>query len=433
MLSKEQNDLLTRIGPGTAGGALLRRYWQPAALSVELPHGGSPLPLRLLGEDLVIFRDDQGRPGLLALHCSHRGTDLSYGRVEDGGLRCLYHGWLYDIHGRCLEQPGEPGGGAQRDQIRHRAYPCVERAGVVFTYMGPGEPPLFPNYEFFTVPDDHRWIHKYYHECSYLQGNEGNLDPVHPFFLHRFLPGSRLKQSRVPIDQERVSPAFDTRVEPPRVEADETEFGVRIYAFYRVDAERTAVRSSNFVLPNLCAVGGGPVPPGDGYLINWHVPIDDTHHWRFSMAFKRSGPIDKAHTRERASVTTPDFRFIRNRQNRYLQDREEQRTDTFSGMGPIFVVHDSCASESTGEIQDRTQEHLVASDRGVARARRMLLRAIQIVQEGEDPPHVIREAERNRFPGLNVTEEKLPADMSIDDYLRQRKAALEPAPAGAFK
>ena len=144
MLTQEQNDLLTQTGPSTPGGDLLRRYWQPAALAEELPPGGAPLPVRILGEDLVLFRDDAGRPGLLGLHCSHRAADLSYGRVENGGLRCLYHGWLYDVRGRCLEQPGEPAGSTFKDRISHPAYPCQEAGGIVFTYMGPGEPPLLP-------------------------------------------------------------------------------------------------------------------------------------------------------------------------------------------------------------------------------------------------------------------------------------------------
>src|SRR5207248_4738578 len=135
MLTHEESELLIRTGPGTPGGDLMRRYWQPAALSEELPVGGAPLPIRLLSEDLVLFRDDQGRPGLLGLHCSHRGADLSYGRLEDGGLRCIYHGWLYDVCGKVLEQPGEPGGGANRHEIRHLAYPCQEAGGVIVTYM----------------------------------------------------------------------------------------------------------------------------------------------------------------------------------------------------------------------------------------------------------------------------------------------------------
>src|SRR5215212_9775467 len=152
MLTREENELVTRVGPGGPAGQLLRRYWQPAALAEELPVGGAPKPVKLLGEDLVLFRDEQGRPGLLALHCPHRGADLSYGRLEDGGLRCLYHGWLFDVGGRCLEQPGEPASSTFRDKVRHTAYPCQEAAEVIFAYLGPGEPPLLPAYEFLTVP-----------------------------------------------------------------------------------------------------------------------------------------------------------------------------------------------------------------------------------------------------------------------------------------
>src|SRR3989449_3869116 len=184
MLTRGENDLVTQTDRGTPGGELMRRYWQPAALSEELPEGGAPLPVRLLGEDLVLFRDDQGRPGLVGLHCSHRGADLSYGRLEDGGLRCIYHGWLYDINGRCLEQPGEPAGSTFHEKIRHPAYPCVERAGVIFAYLGPGDAAEFPNYEFLIRPVEHVKVMKYLHECNYLQANEGNYDLTHLNFLH---------------------------------------------------------------------------------------------------------------------------------------------------------------------------------------------------------------------------------------------------------
>src|SRR5919198_864899 len=147
MVTREENELLTQTGPGTPGGELMRRYWQPVAMQADVPPGCPPMPVRLLGEDLVLFRDEAGRPGLLGLHCAHRGADLSYGRLEDGGLRCLYHGWLYDIRGTCLEQPGEPAGSTFHERIRQRAYPCHEIAGVVFAYLGPTPVPLFPNYE----------------------------------------------------------------------------------------------------------------------------------------------------------------------------------------------------------------------------------------------------------------------------------------------
>src|SRR5262245_61141020 len=144
MTPAEMNQRLTRTGPGTPCGALMRRYWQPAALAEELPPGGDPLPIRLLGEDLVLFRDEQGRVGLLGAHCAHRGADLSYGRLENGGLRCLYHGWLYDVSGQCLEQPGEPAGSTFCQRVRQKAYPVHEAGELILAYLGPGEPPCVP-------------------------------------------------------------------------------------------------------------------------------------------------------------------------------------------------------------------------------------------------------------------------------------------------
>src|SRR5690348_16717748 len=227
MISAEENQLLTQTNPQTPCGELLRRYWQPVALSEELPKGGAPLKVKILGEELVLFRDDQGRLGLIGLHCSHRGTNLSYGRVEDGGLRCLYHGWLYNIEGRCLQQPGELGDGEHRDAIRHPAYPCKEAGGVIFTYMGPGEPPLLPNYEFLKASPDHLYVAKIFHECSYLQANEGNIDPIHLSFLHRFLE-NRQEQYRGVRGAEESHYNLVARNIAPVLDVELTDFGVRI-------------------------------------------------------------------------------------------------------------------------------------------------------------------------------------------------------------
>src|SRR5262245_6440616 len=229
MISAEENNLLTQIGPGTLCGNLLRRYWQPVALAEELPEGGAPLKVKILGEELVLFRDDQGRLGLIRLHCSHRGTDLSYGRIEDGGLRCLYHGWLYDVCGRVLEQPGEPGGGAHRQEIRHPAYPCQESGGIILAYMGPGEPPLLPNYEFLTAPKEYRTATKIFEACNYLQGNEGNIDPVHLSFLHQCLDEAQIARRRmVPGSKSSDNTLLGEDI-MPTIEVEITDFGLRIY------------------------------------------------------------------------------------------------------------------------------------------------------------------------------------------------------------
>ncbi len=422
MMPKEESELLTQTDPGTPGGDLLRRYWQPAALAEELPLHGAPLPVKLLGEELVLFRDDSGRPGLLGLHCSHRGADLSYGRLEDGGLRCIYHGWLYDIHGRCLDQPGEPGGGQHKDQIRHPAYPCREAAGVIFVYLGPGEPPLLPDYEFLTAPEDHVFAIKHYHDCNYLQSNEGNIDPVHLSYLHRRLDGGGGRGNGDEAPAESGSTQLVGRDVAPTTEVEITDFGARIYTVRKILPDKYYLRVSNFILPNLSAF---PAQTGSqGYSVNWHVPIDDTHHWKYVFIFNREAPLDKEAVRRARVDMTPDYKMVRNKSNRYLQDRAEMKSTTFSGIGFNFQAQDACATEGAGPVENRTQEHLVSSDKAIIASRKLMLKAIQDVREGNDPPHVIRDARRNSFPGLLVISELLPARVDWKEYTRKVEGRL---------
>ena len=420
MMTKEENDLLTQVGPGTPAGELLRRYWQPVALSEELPPGGAPIPIKILGEDLVLFRDDKGRVGLLSLHCSHRGADLSYGRVEDGGLRCIYHGWLYDIQGNCLDQPGEPGGGEHRQSIRHPAYPCEEMAGLIFTYMGPGKAPLLPSYEALGAPEERRFIRKYFQECSYLQGNEGNIDPVHLSFLHRqFKEDSDDRRLGLGVGGTDLSPDdLYKRDLAPSIDVEVTNFGVRILAVRKAVADQIFIRVSNFILPNLCAVPGEA--GADGYNMNWHVPIDDTHHWKYMLTFRRSAPLNREAMRRRdAAVVSPDYHLLRHKGNRYLQDREAMNNYTYTGMGQIFPVHDGYATESQGPIQDRTQEHLTSTDKAIVAARKLLLMAIKDVQEGREAPHVIKDPKMNRFPHIQVLSEVLSSSIDVKGHVNQ--------------
>ncbi|MGH7767797.1 MAG: Rieske 2Fe-2S domain-containing protein [Candidatus Binatia bacterium] len=419
MITQEENDLLTRVGRGTPAGELLRRYWQPVALSEELPAGGAPRPVRILGEDLALFRDDKGRPGLLGIHCSHRGTDLSFGRVEDGGLRCLYHGWLYDINGRCLEQPGEPGGGEHRDAIRHPAYPCEEKGGAIFTYMGPGKAPLVPDYEFLTAPPDHRFVAKIYHECNYQQANEGNIDPVHLSYLHRFFEIRSDRYSGVRGTEESHYKLVGRDI-APTIDVELTDFGVRIYTARKQPGDNTYLRVSYFILPNLSAFPGQT--GGEGYSVNWHVPIDDTHHWKYTFVFSRGAALDKAMIQRARSELTPDFHLVRNRANRFLQDREEMKNKTFSGMGYGFQAHDVFATASQGEIQDRTAEHVISSDKAIIAARKLLVKAIRDMQDGGEPPHVVRDPDKNRFPHLQVISDLIPGDTDIKQHTRKIEA-----------
>jgi len=419
MMTNEENELLTRTGQGTPCGELLRRYWQPVALSAELPAEAAPLSIKILGEDLVLFRDDKGRPGLLGIHCSHRGTNLSYGRVEDGGLRCLYHGWLYNIEGRCLQQPGEPGGGEHRDAIRHLAYPCKEAGGVIFTYIGPDEPPLLPNYEFLKASPDHLYVAKIFHECSYLQANEGNIDPIHLSFLHRFLE-NRQEQYRGVRGAEESHYNLVARNIAPVLDVELTDFGVRIYTVRKLEAEKAYLRVSYFILPNLSAFPGQT--GGEGYSVNWHVPIDDTHHWKYTFVYSSGGPLqEKLLNRERSELTF-DYRLVRNEANHYMQDRESMKTKTFTGMGFGFQAHDAFATTSQGAIQDRTEEHLVSSDKAIIAARKLLEKAIRDVQEGREPPHVIREPSQNRFPHFLVISDMIPDTSNWKAYTQRLEA-----------
>ena len=376
----------------------MRRYWQPVALAEELPAGGPPIAVRILSEDLALFRDERARPGLLGIHCSHRGADLSYGRIEDGGLRCLYHGWLYDIDGNCLDQPGEPEGSTFKDKVRHLAYPCAESGGIIFTYMGPGEAPLLPAYEFLEVSEEHRYVSKYFQECNYQQGNEGNIDPQHNRFLHRHSFG-----------RDTSTGGLSSHAAAPTIEVEETDFGLRLTNWHDTvedegDEKRYLLRVSNFILPSLAAFPGG-IPAGEGHGVNWHVPIDDTHHWKFVINFNRVRPLDRARFGPDAQrEITEGYRLVRNPSNRYNQDREEMRTQSFIGMGPVFFVHDAFATQGEGAIQDRSAEHLGYTDKAIIAARHLMLRAIRDVQEGSDPPNVVRDPAANDYWQLGAAQ-----------------------------
>lgn len=417
MISREENQLLVQTDRGTPAGEFLRRYWQPVALASELPPGGAPLALRILGEDLVLFRDDQARIGLLGIHCAHRGTDLSYGRIEDGGLRCLYHGWLYDIHGRCLEQPGEPGGGVNCDAIKQRAYPCEEKGGVIFGYLGPGEPPLLPAYEFLNQPSSHSCVYKVYHDCNFQQANEGNIDPVHLSFLHKFLDHKEERYTGVRGSDESHYNLI-SRTQPPTLEVELTDFGVRIYSVRQMGDDKIYLRVSNFVLPNLSTFPGQT--GGQGYGINWHVPIDDRHHWKYCFFFNRDAPLDQGVIDKALAEVDDQYRPVRNEANRFLQDRAAMQSHTYTGMGNGFQTHDVFATGTQGPIQDRTGENIVSSDIAIVAARKLMERAIRDIQDGRDPPHVIRKPDENRLGHLLVISDLLSGVSDWKNYVRHQ-------------
>ena len=318
MLKPEQNELVCRSGPGTALGALMRRYWQPVAMESDIPTG-EPLAVKALHQDFVLFRDEEGRVGLLDMFCAHRGADLSYGRIEAGCVRCIYHGWVFDVAGRCLEQPAEPPGKDFCARIRQRSYPLRIIGGMVFAYLGEGEPPAFPEWDALTAPEPHRFMVRSRERCNWLQGLEGDIDPYHLSFLHLALEGERksLNNSNGGRNYEFF------RSGKARMEVERTDFGVRIYAMRDLN-EESYIRLSNFVCPNLAIVAAGQ--ENDGYMALWHVPIDDHHHFKYQLFYRASGPVDRAREEPLAEMQwdphNPDRLPTRRRENRWLQNRE---------------------------------------------------------------------------------------------------------------
>jgi len=305
MLSREDNELVTRSGPGTPLGKLLRAYWQPAALVSEIDELRPVKPVRLLGEDLVLFRRDGGW-GLVGRFCAHRGADLAYGRLEDGGLRCLYHGWLYGPDGRCLQQPAEPPGSRFAEKIRIASYPCAERNGIVFAYLGGGEAPPFPAYDCFIAPEKYTFAFKGLWECNWLQGLEGGIDPSHVSFLHRFIgedpreaygqqfgeevAGSGLRLSKLVADHYR-----------PKIDVEHAEHGLRVFAIRQLTEEVKHVRVTNLVFPNAFVV-----PFGNSQVFcQWHVPIDDEHHYWYMILYDFRRPTDKERLLEQRVTFRP--------------------------------------------------------------------------------------------------------------------------------
>jgi hypothetical protein len=294
---------------------------------------------------------------------------------------------------------------------------------LIFAYLGPGEPPLLPAYEILTVPPEYRFMRKAYSDCNYLQGNEGNIDPVHLSFLHVMLDENLAKTGR-PAEYVNVrgSGSSVNRLLgenlAPTIEVEVEDFGLRIYTWRPVTEGNAYLRVSNFVMPNLCAVPGET--QGAGYLVNWHVPIDDQHHWKYMMTFSREAPLNREIFQKRYTAEIgPDYRPLRNKTNRYLQDREEMKTRSFTGIGTFFPAHDFYATESQGPIQDRTKEVTVSSDKAIVGARKLILNAIKDIQEGREALHVVRDPEKNRFPHMVVISQSVPVSTDWKEYTRK--------------
>ena len=394
MISTEDNRRLTESGPENPGGRLLRSYWQPAALSEELDRAADqdplrPLvPVRLLGEDLVLYRGPATAPGgeptlgLLGRACAHRRADLTFGRLEHGGLRCPFHGWLFDHTGACLETPAEPSGSTFCTKVRQIAYPVVERNGIVWAWMGDGDPPPLPGFDALTAPSTQVFAFKGRWDCNWLQAHEVGIDPAHASFLHRFLGDVDEEyglQFRATIADTGVPTTVLMRDVPnPTITLESTSSGFRLVTTRDYNAEGVApfthVRVTNCLFPNAITI---PMS-ADIAITQWHVPIDDQSCYWYSMFVSYGDPVDAEQMRAQRidAVELPGYRPRTTRANRWGFDPDEQRTTTYTGMGVDINVHDQWAVESPGPIHDRTNEHLSPSDVGIRTQRRMMLAAM---------------------------------------------------------
>ncbi|MFP5466365.1 MAG: Rieske 2Fe-2S domain-containing protein [Gammaproteobacteria bacterium] len=405
-MKAEQNERLTRVGPGTPAGELLRRYWQPVALLDEFDPALDPRmgirpvkPVRLLGQDLVLFRDAQGRFGLLDRDCPHRGADLAFGRNEGDGLRCPFHGWKFDITGQCTETPAEPAGSTLCTRIRQRSYPLIEKAGTLFAWLGPDgqTPPPFPALDCFEAPASHSFAFKGLWHCNWLQSLEVGIDPAHASYLHRFFNDASLEDSYG--KQFRGASAGDVQGERwpmtkvmrefarPDITFDPMPWGLRLTALRPMTDDLTHVRITNAVFPQTFVI-----PLSETMTITqMHVPVDDTRNYWYAFFTSFDAPVDKKTMRDQRlqAVTLPDYIPRSGRHNAWGFNPEEQQTRTYLGMGEDDInVHDQWACESMGAIQDRTREHLGTTDKVIMAHRRLLLQAMDAMAREEPVPGI---------------------------------------------
>jgi phthalate 4,5-dioxygenase len=433
MLTQAENELLTRVGPDTPMGTLLRQYWQPVLLASELPErDGPPLRVRLLGEDLVAFRDSSGQVGLLGAHCAHRGAPLSLGRNEEGGLRCVYHGWKYDVQGRCVDMPNVPPESDFKHKVRQQAYRCVERNGIIWACLAPdaalAEP---PELDFTELPANQVYIGKQYLECNWVQGLEGDFDPSHSSFLHASLdPNARQSAGGTAALEASVR----ARVKHAVIMTAGTDRGLLVGARREAESDSYYWRFNEFVFPFYAFV---PTAVGSPLHCNAWTPIDDTNTMVWRIDYRLDGPFTEQQlarlqsglgsTVGRDGYLPPGseagaaWRPRQHRGNDYLIDWEAQRAAQFCGVRGVWA-QDKAVTEGMGPIYDRSQEHLGPSDVGIIQLRQTLLGAAKGLQQGTPPPGL-----QARVAAMRSPIEFLPRGLSWEEVAQHVAEQMEPA------
>ncbi|MGE0875374.1 MAG: Rieske 2Fe-2S domain-containing protein [Burkholderiales bacterium] len=404
-------ELLIKTGPGTAMGELMRRYWVPALLSSEIAEPDCPpVRVKLLGERLLAFRDSEGRPGLIDEFCAHRGASLFLGRNEECGIRCSYHGWKYDIHGRCVELPSAP---HVASKMSIKAYPCIERGDILWAYMGPPDKrPAPPELEWSMLPASHRYVTKRLQECGYLQAMEGGIDTAHASWVHRF---------ELDIDPMHKHAYANKYIKADRnavFDIEEVPHGLTIFGRRNGETDSHYWRITQWIFPWFTLI-----PPFGPHALGGHiwVPIDDENCWAWSINFLPDRPLPEEELqamREGKGIHVKyqpgSFRPLANRDNDWLIDRRAQKERrSFSGVEG-FSIQDASLQESMGPIQDYSREHLVPTDKAIVMARRMLAQAARGLSDGSEPPALDPTTHRVRAASVLLDREMKALDWSRD-------------------
>jgi phthalate 4,5-dioxygenase len=411
MLRKEQNDLLTQTGPQTPMGTMFRSYWIPALLSEELPEDDcAPVRVKLLSERLLAFRDSEGRYGLIDEFCAHRGVSLWFGRNEESGIRCAYHGWKYDVTGQCVDVPSEPHENGFCKRVKLKSYPLVEQGGVLWTHMGaPDKRPPLPQFEFSLVPAAQRFISKRLQECNWLQAMEGGIDSSHVSWLHR----GNLNSD--PLFKGAKGNEYNLSDVRPVFEVVPSEGGLLIGARRNAEAGNYYWRITPWVMPCFTMV-----PPRGDHPVHGHfwIPIDDENCWAWSFDYHPVRALSHQEVQAMRAgkgihvATIPGTYIpVANKGNDYLMDRAAQKAGrSFSGVEGIGM-QDASLQESMGPVADRTKENLASTDNGIVMARMRLMKAARaLADKGETPPgvdpahHRVRSAALILAPGLPFNE-----------------------------
>jgi phthalate 4,5-dioxygenase len=387
-MNQEDAEALVHVGAGTITGNLFRRYWIPACLSEEVPdRDGAPIRFRLLGEDLVAFRDTNGVVGLVDAFCPHRRAPMFFGRNEECGLRCVYHGWKFDAEGTCVDMPSEPPDSLFKTKVKIGAYPTWEAGGLVWTYMGPADKrPPTPDYEYLRVPASHRHVSKTLQSCNYLQALDGGVDTSHSSFLHN--------------EDMRSNNGLRARDGAPRIELEKTAYGFTYVGTRNVGDDGLYCRVYHYMLPTVQVRGfvtkWTSAEPHETPTIHGHfwIPIDDETTWMYNYMYGVDAAAEitpefaegfESWTGRGREHVLPGYRLKANLENDYFLDRERQKTLTYTGIPGGANTQDIAITEGMGPIADRTKEHLGTSDRAVITARTLLLEAGRDVAEGRDP------------------------------------------------